>query len=68
MATSHKSASAPEDKPNEIKRSSIGCWFKALAERLNLFFFQLIRTPDTSGSAALETQSGRKAKKKRRSM
>ncbi|WP_162945814.1 hypothetical protein SA496_11495 [Pseudomonas sp. JS3066] len=68
MAISNKSASAPDDKPNEIKRSSTGRWFKALAERLNLLFFQLIRTPDTSGSAALETQSGRKATKKRRSI
>lgn len=68
MATSHKSDSASEGKPKEVERSSIGGWFKALAEYLNLFFFQLIRTADRSGSAAPETQPDRKATKKRRSM
>jgi hypothetical protein len=66
MAKLRNSASSLDDKSNQIKRSSIGCWLKALAERLNLLFFQLIRVPGAQGPVRWAKRSGSKATQKRR--
>lgn len=66
MAKSDKSVSESEGKAIRTKRSAIGCWFKAMAERMNLFLFQLIRTPGTQGTVKRGSRSGRKSAKEPR--